>query len=170
MKVDPSRIDFARKYFVADFSGALLTATHPHKILDRLEHGQSLSELALTYLQHQGLFALQQLARNEVTYETFCQIATEEQVKRELAVAEKKQKEEEVRQITMAELEAQWKREHQRQEAKRRQRESDPKYIAKVKLAISRALWAELLYRTVLFWPPDGDSSSHRRRESPARR
>ncbi|MGJ0515491.1 MAG: hypothetical protein ACR65O_07050 [Methylomicrobium sp.] len=44
-------------------------------------------------MQHQGLFALQQLARNEVTYETFCQIATEEQVKRELAVAEKKRKE-----------------------------------------------------------------------------
>jgi hypothetical protein len=133
VKVDPHRIELANKYFIADLPSALLPATRLHKILDKLEQEQALPELALIYLQQQGLVALQQLARREVSYAIFCEKAAEEKGKREQASAEKQRREEEARQASTAALEAQWESERQRREAERRQRESDPKYIAKIK-------------------------------------
>ncbi len=137
---DQSRIDLASKYFVADLPGATIPATRLHNILENLEQGRQLPLGALTYLQEQGLFALQQLARGEITYEAFCKATSEEQVKREQWAEAKRRSEETVRLRRLEEENAQeairkakYERDRQRAEEARRQRESDPKYIAKMK-------------------------------------
>ena len=91
---DPSRIDLARKYFMADLPGSIIPATRLHNILENLEQGRPLPLGALTYLQQHGLFALQQLARGEITYEAFCKTAAKEEAKREQSAEAESQKEE----------------------------------------------------------------------------
>jgi len=137
---NPSRIDLARKYFVADLPGAIIPATRLHNILDNLEQGRQLLEQALMYLQKQGLAALQQLAQGEISYDAFSQIAAEELVKRE-QVAEAERRKKEAAQLRLFEQEkaqeairkAEYERKRQQAEEVRRQRESDPKFIAKIK-------------------------------------
>jgi hypothetical protein len=137
---DLSRIDIARKYFMADLPGSIIPATRLHNILENLEQGRSLPLGALTYLQQHGFFALQQLARGEITYEAFCKTAAKEQAKREQSTEAERQKEEaallrriEEENAREAIRKAKYERDCQRAEDARRQRESDPKYIAKMK-------------------------------------
>jgi hypothetical protein len=137
---DPSRIDLASKYFVTDLPGAIIPATRLHNILENLEQGRTLSEHPLMYLQQHGLTALQQLARGEITYEAFCKTAAEEQAMREQLVEAERQKEEAARLRKIEEdkareaiRKAKYERDRQCAEEARRKRESDPKYIAKMK-------------------------------------
>lgn len=137
---NPSQIDLARKYFVADLPGAIIPATRLHNILDNLEQGRRPLEQALMYLQKQGLAALQQLALGKISYDAFSQIAAEELVKRE-QVAEAERRKKEAAQLRLFEQEkaqeairkSEYERKRQQAEEARRQRESDPKYIAKIK-------------------------------------
>jgi len=138
--VDQSRIDLASKYFVTDLPGATIPATRLQNILENLEQGRTLSEHALMYLQQHGLTALQQFAQGEITYEAFCKATSEEHAKREQAAEAKRQKEEaawlrriEEDKAQEAIRNAKYERDRQRAEEARRQRESDPKYIAKMK-------------------------------------
>jgi hypothetical protein len=137
---DPSRIDLASKYFVADLPGAFIPATRLHNILEHLEQSRPLSVQMLMYLQKQGFVALQQLALDEITYEAFRKIAAGEQLMRERAAKAERQKEEAVllrkieeEKAREAIRKAKYERDRQREEEARRKRESDPKYIAKMK-------------------------------------
>jgi hypothetical protein len=127
------RSDLAKKYFVNDLPGAVIPATHLQNILENIEQGRPLSESSLMYLQQQGLVNLSRLAQGEITYEVFRKIAAQEQVTREHALKIERQKEEAARLRMIEEAKA---REVIRQadyERERKKRESDPKYIAKVK-------------------------------------
>ena len=132
--------DIARRYFVNDRPDASTPATRLRKILDNLAEGRQLSALALAYLQKEGLLALQQLAQGETTYEAFCegaaaeramreQAAEAERLAREAARVAKEVADRERAAVRAAEYESQ----RQRDDEARRLRESDPKYIAKIK-------------------------------------
>lgn len=138
--VDQSTIDLASKYFVTDLPGAIIPATRLHNILKNLDQGCPLPLGALTYLQQQGLFALRQLSAGEISYETFCKTAVKEHAQREQSAEAERQKEEMARLRRVEEEKAQaairnakYERDRQRADEERRQRESDPKYIAKMK-------------------------------------
>ncbi len=128
-----NRIDLAKKYFVIDFPGAVVPSTRLNNILENLEQGRPLPLEALQYLQQQGLVNLNRLVQGEITYEVFRKLADQEQVAREHARNVERQKEEteRLRMIEVAKA-----REAIRQadyERERQKRESDPKYIAKIK-------------------------------------
>jgi len=128
-----NRIDLANKYFVTDLPGAFIPATRLNNVLENLEQGRPLPLEAVKYLQQQGLVNLSQLAQGEITYEAFREIAAQEQASRERALLIKRQKEESARLRMIEEAKA---RETIRQadyERERQKRESDPKYIAKIK-------------------------------------
>jgi hypothetical protein len=135
-----NQIDLAHRYFVSDIPGANIPATRLRNILDALQQGRQLSALALNYLQEQGLLALQQLARGETTYETFCETAGTEQARRQQAAEVDRVARDAARLIKEAEYEAaeavraaSHERDRHRAEEARRARERDPKYIAKMK-------------------------------------
>jgi hypothetical protein len=137
---DPIRIDLASKYLVSDLPSAIIPASRLHNILENLEQGRKLPEHALKYLQQQGFIALQQLARNEISYEAFCKAGAEEQAKREQSAEAERQKEEASRLRRIEEDKAQeaickakYERDRQRAKEAQRKRESDPKYIVKIK-------------------------------------
>ena len=131
--VDSSRINLASKYFVTDLPGAVVPATRLSNILDTLEKNSPLSAPALMYLQQQGLSALHEFAQGEITYDDFLNIAAGELFMREHEAAAQWQKEEKEAKVQEAIREAQYERNRQRAEEERRKRESDPKYIAKIK-------------------------------------
>lgn len=128
-----SRIDLAKKYFVTDLPGAFIPATRLNNILENLEQGRPLPLEAVIYLQQQGLVNLSRLAQGEITYEAFHKSASQERSTREHALKIERQKEEAARLRIIEEAKA---REAIRQadyERERKKRESDPKYIAKIK-------------------------------------
>lgn len=125
---------------MADLPCSIIPATRLHNILENLERGRPLPLGALTYLQQHGLFALQLLVRGEITYEAFSKTAAEEQAKREQSAEAEGQKEEaawlrriEENKAQEAIRNAKYERDRQRAEEAQRQRESDPRYIAKIK-------------------------------------
>ena len=128
-----TRIDLANKYLVTDLPGAFIPATRLNNVLENLDQGRPLPLEAVKYLQQQGLVNLSRLAQGEITYEAFREIAAQEQASREHALKIKRQKEESARLRMIEEAKA---REAIRQadyERERQKRESDPKYIAKIK-------------------------------------
>ena len=138
--LDQNRIDLANKYFVSDLPGATIPAARLQNILENIELGGTLSEYALIYLQQHELTALQQFAQGEITYEAFCKLTLEEQIKREQAAEVKRQKEEaewlrriEEDKAQEAIRNAKYERDCQRAEEARRKRESAPEFIAKIK-------------------------------------
>jgi len=145
---DPNQTDVVRRYFVNDVPDAKIPATRLRNILDSLQQGRQLSVLALSYLQQEGLDALQQLARGETSYEAFCKVAVVEQAKREQAAQAERSAKEAARLTKEAEYKereavraAEYERERQRAEKARRARESDPKYIAKMRNQRLRKLY-----------------------------
>ncbi|QOJ23520.1 MAG: hypothetical protein HRU78_07560 [Gammaproteobacteria bacterium] len=131
--MDSNRIDLASKYFVTDLPGAVVPATRLNNIIENLEQGRPLALDAAMYLQQQGLFNLTRLARGEINYETFRKSAAQEQVAREHAFKVEKQKEETARLRMIEEAKAREAIRQANYERKRWKRESDPKYIAKIK-------------------------------------
>lgn len=138
--LDSKQIGVAGKYFLTDHHGAVAPATRLSNILDNLEQGHRLSDLSQKYLLQQGLVALQQLGHGEINYETFCIAAAAEQAKRVQAADAERNKAEVARLRCMEEEKARevvraikYELERQRVDEVRRKRESDPKFIAKVK-------------------------------------
>lgn len=134
-------IEVARRYYVPDCPEALIPATRLRNILDRLEQDHRVSPIAMTYLQKQGFVALLRLARKEVTYETFCEFARIELANREIAIEVEKQaaqaREKAAEEIWAAKAMVM---RHQA-EAARIARESDPKYINKMRNQQLRACY-----------------------------
>jgi len=129
----PSPIDLAHRYFVSDLPGASIPASRLRNILDSLQQKRPLTTIALSYLYQQELIALHRFARGETTYEAFCEAAAPEQAKREQAAEAERQAKQAAMLALAAEQkvrEATW---AAREEAAHRARESDPKYIAKLR-------------------------------------
>ena len=119
-------IDLARRYFVNDLPGSTIPASRLRDILEKLQEGRPLTTNGFNYLRQLGLTALGQLALGEITYESFRETAASERAKREQVV-------EGERQARAAEQKAREADYWAKQEAARLVRESDPKYIAKMK-------------------------------------
>ncbi|MBD5804517.1 hypothetical protein AZOA_39600 [Azoarcus sp. Aa7] len=125
-------IDLARHYCVSDLPGAAIPASRLRNILDNLQQGRPLTTLALNYLSQLGLSALRRYAKGEMTYDEFCEAAPPEQaIRLQVAEAERQAKRTAllVQAAEQKAREAAW---FAKQEAARRERESDPKYIAKM--------------------------------------
>lgn len=129
----PNLIDLAHHYFVNDLPGSTIPASRLRDVLDKLQEGRPLTTNGLNYLRQQGLAALEQLARGEITYETFRPIAETEQAKREQAAEAERQAKHASMLAKAAEQKAREAEYWAQQEAARLARESDPKYIARMK-------------------------------------
>jgi len=133
-------IDLAHRYFVNDLPGSTIPASRLRGILDKLQEGRPLTTNGFNYLRQLGLTALAQLARGEITYETFGEAALREQAKREQVVEAERAAEHASMMARAAEQKAREAEYWAQQEVARLARESDPKYIAKMK---NRALRAQ---------------------------
>lgn len=139
-------IDLAHRYFVNDLPGSTIPASRLRDILDKLQKGRPLTTNGLNYLQQLGLTALGQLARGEITYETFRETAAPEQAKREQSVKAERQAKHASMLARAAEQKAREADYWAQQEAARLARESDPKYIAKMKNRALRARYGIELF------------------------
>lgn len=131
--LDPRRSEIASKYFLLDVPGAIIPASRLSTILSNLDQDKKLSTIALEYLRQQGFFALRNLALGESTYEGFTKAALIEQDVRAYAANAIRQKEEADRLQFIADSIAREASRAAEYERERRTRESDPKYVAKVK-------------------------------------
>jgi len=142
--VSPSYRDTALRYCVDDLPGASLPGARLQNILDCLRLGRPVTPLSLAFLQKQGLEALHRLATGALPYDSFRGLALAEQAIRvEAATAARlaKEAEEHVRKaakeaeehVRKAATQEKMKLALKQAEAARRARESDPKYIAKLK-------------------------------------
>lgn len=128
-----NQFDLAGYFFVNDLPGSTIPASRLCDILERLNGGLPLTAHGFNYLRKIGLTALEQLARGEVSYESFKEAAASERTIREQAAEAKKREmlasmlAREAKQ--RARNEAYW----AQREAERLAREKDPKYIAKIK-------------------------------------
>lgn len=131
--VDQSRANLASKYFVLDLPSATIPATRLQNILNDIDQGRALSLQAQVYLQQQGLVAILQFDRAEISYNEFSIIAKVEQANRETVATTKKITEESEQLAREAIFNAKYESDCQQREEARLKRESDPKYIAKLK-------------------------------------
>ena len=135
----PNPTDLPQRYFVNDLPGSTIPASRLRGILDKLQEGRPLTTNGFDYLQQLGLTALGQLARGEITYEMFREIAAPEQAKREQVVEAERQAKHASMLAKAAEQKAREAEYLAQKEAERLARESDPKYIAKMKNRALRA-------------------------------
>lgn len=126
-------IDLAVRYYVNDLSASTIPASRLRGILDKLNQDCPVTTNGLNYLRQQGLSALWQLASGEISYELFRPIAEREQVQRKQLVEAEWQAREAEKKAREAEYKARAAEYWARVEAERMARESDPKYIAKMK-------------------------------------
>jgi len=133
-------IDIARHFRVSDIASATTPATRLSNILHNMYHGRPLTALSVKFLQEKNFNGLHRLATSQINYETFVATAGPEMQARVQAAEIERQAAETERQTKVAEQmarEAEWaakyKRECEAAELARKARESDPKYIAKVK-------------------------------------
>ena len=73
-----NQIDLADHYFVSDLPGSTIPASRLRDILCKLQEGRPLTANGFNYLRQMGLSALGELARGEITYETFREVAAPE--------------------------------------------------------------------------------------------
>lgn len=128
-----TRYDIAHRFCVSDIPGATIPATRLSKILSSMHHGSPLTALSLQYLQEQNLTGLHQLATGQITYEAFLEVSGPAHQGRVQVAEAEHQAKEAARLAREAVWEAQYKRERDAVEVDRIARESDPKYIAKMK-------------------------------------
>lgn len=126
-------VDLADHYFVSDLPGSTIPASRLREILDKLQAGRPLTTHGFNYLRQLGLTALGQLARGEITYAAFRETAAAEQTKREQVVKADRQAKHAAMLAREAEQKAREAEYWTQQEAARLARESDPKYIARMK-------------------------------------
>ena len=132
-------IDRAHRYYVNDLPGSTIPASRLRDILERIQVGRPLTTNGFTYLHQHGLTALGQLARSEITYETFQEAAALEQAKRVQVIEAEEKSKHALILAKAAEQKARDAEYWEKQEAERLARESDPKYIAKMKNRALRA-------------------------------
>ncbi|MFZ1642773.1 MAG: hypothetical protein WAV07_15335 [Candidatus Contendobacter sp.] len=126
--------DTALRYCVDDLPGASLPGARLQNILDYLRLGRPVTPLSLAFLQQQGLVALYHLATGVLPYDRFREPALAEQsVRVEAATAARLAREAEAPRAREAEARAREAAMWERMELARLARESDPKYIAKIK-------------------------------------
>ncbi|RDK07778.1 hypothetical protein [Cupriavidus lacunae] len=125
--------DIARHFCVSDISSAIIPATRLSNILGSMHHGRPLTELSLKFLQEQNLIGLHLLATGQINYETFVAVAGPEFQARMLAAETERQAKAADLMAREAEWAAKYKRECDAAELARKARESDPKYIARMK-------------------------------------
>ncbi len=131
--VNLSYCDTALHYCVDDLPGANVPGSRLQNILDCLRLGRPVTRLSLGFLQQQDLEALHRLATGALPYDSFRELALAEQVIRvEAATAARLAREAEERARDAA-MQARMKLAREQAEAARLARESDPKYIAKIK-------------------------------------
>ena len=131
--VNSSYRDTALYYCVNDLPGANVLGSRLHNIVNGLRLGKPVTRLSSEFLQQQGLKALHRLATGALTYDEFRGLALAEQAIRvEVATAARLAREAEVRARDVA-MKARMKLAQEQAEATRLARESDPKYIAKIK-------------------------------------
>ena len=124
--VNPSCDDTALHYCVDDLPGANVPSSRLQNILDCLRLGRPVTQLSLGFLHQQGLEALHRLATGVLSYDSFRELAlTEQAIRIEAATA--------VRLARNAAMQARMQLAREQAEAARLARESDPKYIAKIK-------------------------------------
>jgi len=131
--VNLSYRDNALHYCVDDLPGASVPGSRLQNILDCIRLGTPVTPLSLAFLQQQGLEALRRLATGALSYDCFRKLALGEQAARiEAAIVARLARETEARARDAA-MQARMKLAHEQAEAARLARESDPKYIAKIK-------------------------------------
>jgi hypothetical protein len=131
--VIPDYESTAVHYCVDDLPGATIPSSRLHNILACLRLGKPLTRLSLAFLQQQNLLALHRFANGELTDDAFRELAMVERALRIEAALVAKQAHEAEQQAREAAMQAKLKLAREQAEAARRARESDPKYIAKVK-------------------------------------
>lgn len=129
----PILLELAQRYFVSDLPGATIPASRLRNILDDLQQKRSLTTAAMYYLYQQELNALHQFAQGTITYDAFCEAATLEQAKRAQAIEAERMAKHSAMLVRAAEQKARETALFARQAAARRERESNPKYIAWLK-------------------------------------
>lgn len=131
--VNPSYRETALRYCVDDLPSASVVGTRLQNILDCLHLGKPITQLSVSYLQQQGLEALHRFASGVLTFERFQELALAERALRlESAVAAKLAREIQDRARNVA-TQARMKLAHEKAEADRVARESDPRYISRIK-------------------------------------
>lgn len=130
--------DIARHYRVSDIPEAMTPFLRLSNILDTMHNGRPLGATSLEYLKEKNLKALHQLATGQISYEAYLVVADAERTAREKTAALERQAQEAAYRIRKAEQAAKSKREREAAEAARVARESDPKYIAKMKSQVLR--------------------------------
>jgi tetratricopeptide (TPR) repeat protein len=131
--INPSCSDTALHYCVDDLPGANIPGARLQNILDCLQFDRPVTRLSLDFLQQEGLVALHRLATGALPYDSFRVLALAEQAIRvEAATAARLVREAEER-AREAEERARDAAMQARLRLARMARESDPKYIAKIK-------------------------------------
>lgn len=125
--------DIARHYRVSDIPEAMTQFLRLSNILDTVHNGRPLAATSLEYLKEKNLKALHQLVTGQINYEAYLVVADAERLAREKTVELERQAQEAANRVRNAERAAKYKREREMAEAARIARESDPKYIAKMK-------------------------------------
>lgn len=129
----PDASDAASYFLVSDVPAATTPASRLRDILDKLAQHRPLTTIQFSFLRQQGFVAIERFARGEITYEAFREAAGAEQVQRQRVAEAERQAQHAAMLARAAEQEAREAAWAARQEAARRARESDPKYIAKQK-------------------------------------
>jgi tetratricopeptide (TPR) repeat protein len=131
--VSPDYKNLAVHYCIDDLPEASAPGSRLQNILIRLRLDGRMTSFSSAYLELHGLRALQQFADGELTYDAFRELALIERslrIEAELAARQAREAEQRVREAAM---QAKLKLAREQAEAARRARESDPKYIAKVR-------------------------------------
>ena len=133
------QIDLAQRYFVDDLPGSSIPSTRLRDILEKLQKGHPLSAGAFDYLGKLGLVALAKFACGKSAYEAFREAAQLEQAQRKRVAEADREAKHESMLAKAAERKAREAEYWSRQEAARVSRESDPRFIAKMKNKALRA-------------------------------
>lgn len=126
-------IDLAHHYFVSDIPGSTIPASRLRDILEKLQERRPLTTTGFNYLRQLGLTALGELARGDITYATFREVAEAEQAERVQVLEAERQAKHASMLATAAEQKAREAEYWAQQEVARLALESDPKYIARMK-------------------------------------
>ena len=129
----PSYREIAHHYCVEDLASASIPSSRLQQILECIRLGKPVTPLSAKFLQQQHLDALHRLAAGSLSYDQFLELARAEQTVRiEAATTARVAKEADDLARQAAEL-ARMENVYAQVEAARQIRESDPKYIAKIK-------------------------------------
>lgn len=135
MLLSDSHSILAKRFWVDDVPGSLVPGSRLSNLLHRYSLGKSLSPLGLRFLDENGFKRLVQFISNEISEAQFHQFAPIEQSTRvDAAFARQKAAEQQLK-VDQEAAEARHAAMMARLHAERLQRESDPKFIVRQKIA-----------------------------------